>query len=137
MTTLRTLTPLLLLSLAMAGCKKYVPANLPLQLDDPAAGAEDEDTEYRDSLGRTIGGADADGPKLRITMKDGLQIVMKSPRLWGDSVVGYYRPTSGEPWARLSVSAFEVRAVEEETIDWLATSSLLLTPITLALLLTL
>ena len=88
-------------------------------------------------MGRTIGGAEADGPEYRITMSDGLQFNMKSPRFAGDSVVGYYRPSGNQEWARLAVSSFEVRRVEKKTIDWFTTSSLLVTPITIALLVTL
>ncbi len=129
----RILPLLVLLALFPAGCKKYVPANLPLDLTDPAVS---EDQSYEDDLGRTIGSADAEGPEYRLTMADGTRFFMKGPRMRGDSVVGYYRPQKGTPWARAAVPVYEVRRVEEQTIDWLATSSLIVTPITLALLLT-
>ena len=125
---------LLLALLAAAGCKHYVPVNLPLEAEQTAAG---EPPTYRDDLGREIGGADADGPEYRITMLDGTQFVMKSPRIVGDSVVGYYRPTEDEPWAAASIYLFDMRVAEKETVDWLSTMSLLVAPITLALLLTL
>ena len=114
------------------GCTKYVPANLPLELTD----AESGQVTYQDQMGRTIGGAEADGPEYRITMTDGLQFIMKSPRVTGDSIVGYYRPSGDEEWARASISTFQVRYVEKKTIDWLNTSSLIVAPITIALLVT-
>lgn len=132
----RILTPTLLITLSMAGCMKYVPANLPLQLDDPAVQADPADPAYQDELGRTLAGADADGPEFRITLHNGTRFDMKSPRVVGDSVVGYYRPSKGQPWARASISLYDVRSVDEEKIDWLATSSLLVFPITIALLIT-
>lgn len=118
----------------VAGCMEYVPANLPLQLN---SGAEAESVSYRDELGRTIGDADADGPEYRLTLQDGTQFFMKNARIRGDSVVGYYRPTTGTAWARASVELFDVRLVEQEKVDWLATMSLATVPMTLALLLTL
>jgi hypothetical protein len=124
---------LTLLALSIAGCQRYVPANLPLQLGDTAVS---EQTAYEDELGRTIGSADADGPEYRITLQDGTQFFMKSPRIRGDSVVGYYRPTKGTEWARAAVLLYDVHIVEQEEVDWLATISLLTVPITLALLLT-
>ncbi len=124
---------LAVLSGLVGGCTKYVPANLPLELTDAQSGQ----VTYQDEMGRTIGGAEADGPEYRITMSDGLQFNMKSPRFAGDSVVGYYRPSGNQEWARLAVSSFEVRRVEKKTIDWFTTSSLLVTPITIALLVTL
>ncbi len=130
---LRSLLVLTLLVLSVAGCQRYVPANLPLQLGDAAAS---EQTAYEDELGRTIGSADADGPEYRITLQDGTQFFMKSPRIRGDSVVGYYRPTKGTEWARAAVLLYDVHIVEQQEVDWLATMSLLTVPITLALLLT-
>jgi len=130
---LRSLLVLTLLVLSVAGCQRYVPANLPLQLGDTAVS---EQTAYEDELGRTIGSADADGPEYRITLQDGTQFFMKSPRIRGDSVVGYYRPTKGTEWARAAVLLYDVHIVEQEEVDWLATMSLLTVPITLALLLT-
>ena len=130
---LRSLLVLTLLVLSIAGCQRYVPANLPLQLGDVADG---EPTAYEDELGRTIGSADADGPEYRITLQEGTQFFMKSPRIRGDSVVGYYRPTEGTEWARAAVLLYDVRIVEQQEVDWLATISLLTVPITLALLLT-
>jgi len=124
---------LTLLALSIAGCQRYVPANLPLQLGDTAVS---EQTAYEDELGRTIGSADADGPEYRITLQDGTQFFMKSPRIRGDSVVGYYRPTKGTEWARAAVLLYDVHIVEQQEVDWLATISLLTVPITLALLLT-
>ncbi len=115
-----------------SGCTKWVPVNLPLELTDQTSGA----VTYQDEMGRTIGGAEADGPEYRITMTDGLQFFMKSARISGDSVVGYYRPGGGQQWARASVDAFQVRWAEKKTIDWLTTSSLLVAPITIALLVT-
>ena len=129
---LRTVIVLTLLTLPLSGCKKYVPANLPLRPDGKAA----ESVAYTDELGRTIGAADADGPEYRLTMADGTQFVMKAPRIREDSVIGYYRPYEGATWARAAVILYDVRRVEEQTIDWLATSSLIVTPITLILLLT-
>ncbi len=117
----------------MAGCQKYVPANLPLQLNDTEAG---DKAAYQDEMGRTIGSADADGPEYRLTLQDGTQFFMKSPRIRGDSIVGFYRPTKGSEWARASIELYDVRLVEQQEIDWLATTSLLTVPITLALLLT-
>jgi hypothetical protein len=116
----------------VGGCQKYVPANLPLQLGDPTA----ESTTYQDELGREIGSADADGPEYRVTLQDGTQFFMKSPRIVGDSVVGFYRPTKESQWARAAVELFDVRIVEQQKVDWLATISLLTVPITLGLLLT-
>ncbi len=130
---MRTWMPLVALVAIASGCTKWVPANLPLELTDPDTGA----VTYQDQMGRTIGGAEADGPEYRITMTDGLQFRMKSPRVSGDSVVGYYRPSGDQEWARASISAFQVRWVEKKTIDWLTTSSLIVTPITIALLVTL
>ncbi len=130
---LRSLLVLTLLALSIAGCQRYVPANLPLQLGDTAVS---EQTAYEDELGRTIGSADADGPEYRITLQDGTQFFMKSPRIRGDSVVGYYRPTKGTEWARAAVLLYDVHIVEQQEVDWLATISLLTVPITLALLLT-
>jgi hypothetical protein len=124
---------LTLLALSIAGCQRYVPANLPLQLGDTVVS---EQTAYEDELGRTIGSADADGPEYRITLQDGTQFFMKSPRIRGDSVVGYYRPTKGTEWARAAVLLYDVHIVEQQEVDWLATISLLTVPITLALLLT-
>ena len=116
----------------IGGCQKYVPANLPLQLGDPAA----ESTTYQDALGREIGSADADGPEYRVTLQDGTQFFMKSPRIVGDSVVGFYRPTKESQWARAAVELFDVRIVEQQEVDWLVTISLMTVPITLALLAT-
>ncbi len=130
---LRSLLVLTLLALSVAGCQRYVPANLPLQLGDTAAS---EQTAYADELGRTIGSADADGPEYRITLQDGTQFFMKSPRIQGDSVVGHYRPTKGTEWARAAVLLYDVHIVEQQEVDWLATISLLTVPITLGLLLT-
>jgi hypothetical protein len=62
---------------------------------------------------------------------------MKNPRMRGDSIVGYYRPTKDSSWARASVELFDVRIVEQQEVDWLSTISLLTVPITLALLFTL
>ena len=118
----------------VGGCMEYVPANLPIQLQSAEAA---ESPTYQDELGRTLGAADADGPEYRLTLQDGTQFFMKNPRIRGDSIVGYYRPTRGSSWARASVELFDVRLVEEEKVDWLATMSLATVPITLALLLTL
>ncbi len=130
---LRSLLVLTLLALSVAGCQRYVPANLPLQLGDAAAS---EQIAYEDELGRTIGSADADGPEYRITLQDGTQFFMKSPRIRGDSVVGYYRPRKDTDWARAAVLLYDVHIVEQQEVDWLATISLLTVPITLGLLLT-
>ena len=113
---------------------EYVPANLPIQLQSTEAA---ESATYQDELGRTIGAADADGPEYRLTLQDGTQFFMKNPRIRGDSIAGYYRPTKGSSWARASVELFDVRLVEEKKVDWLATMSLATVPITLGLLLTL
>ena len=128
------------LSLALAllipllgGCQRYVPANLPIQLNSAEAA---ESATYQDELGRTIGSADADGPEFRLTLQDGTQFFMKNPRIRADSIVGYYRPTTDTAWARASVELYDVRIVERQEVDWLATISLLTVPITLALLLT-
>jgi len=118
----------------VAGCMEYVPANLPIQLQNPAQSASGQ---YQDELGRTIGDADADGPEYRLTLQDGMQFFMKNARIRGDSVVGYYRPTKGTAWARAAVELTDVRLVEQEEVDWLATISLATLPITLVLLLTL
>lgn len=123
----------LIIALAV-GCQKYVPANLPIQLQDPANA---DTVVYRDAMGRTIGAADADGPEYRFTLQDGTQFFMKSARIRGDSVIGYYRPTKGTDWARISIELFDVRLVEQQETDWLATISLMTVPITLGLLLTL
>ena len=123
----------LIIALAV-GCQKYVPANLPIQLQDPATA---DSVAYRDAMGRTVGAADADGPEYRFTLQDGTQFFMKSPRIRGDSVIGYYRPTKGTDWARIAVELYDVRLVEQQKTDWLATMSLATVPITLALLLTL
>ena len=131
---LRTHVLTLLLMLPVVGCQEYVPANLPLDLSNATAS---DAAEYQDELGRTIGAADADGPEYRLTLQDGTQFYMKNPRIRGDSIVGYYRPTEGNAWARASVELFDVRLVEEKKVDWLATISLATIPITLALLLTL
>jgi hypothetical protein len=124
---------LLLLALPMAGCQKYVPVNIPLQLGKSTASGE---TTYQDELGRTIGAADADGAEYRITLQDGTQFYMKSPRIRGDSVIGYYRPTKGMEWARAAIELYDLRVAEQQEVDWLATISLLTVPITLTLLLT-
>ncbi len=130
---LRTVVVLTLLALPMAGCQKYIPANIPLQLGESTGSGE---TTYQDEFGRTIGAADADGPEYRITLQDGTQFFMKSPRIRGDSVVGYYRPRKGMEWARASIELYDMRVAEQQETDWLATISLLTVPITLALLLT-
>jgi hypothetical protein len=96
-----------------------------------------EPETYQDELGRTIGAADADGPEYRLTLQDGTQFYMKNPRIRGDSVVGYYRPTKDSSWARVSVELFDMRIAEQKEVDWLSTISLLTVPITLALLFTL
>jgi hypothetical protein len=124
----------LLLILLIGGCQKYVPVNLPIELQSSQT---EESVTYQDELGRTIGGEDADGPEYRLTLQDGTQFYMKNPRIRGDSIVGYYRPTKESSWARASVELFDVRIVEEQQVDWLATTSLLTVPITLGLLLTL
>jgi hypothetical protein len=126
--TLAVLIPL------VGGCMEYVPANLPIELK---SGEAAESATYQDELGRTIGAADADGPEYRLTLQNGTQFFMKNPRMQGDSIVGYYRPTKGSSWARASVELVDVRLVEEERVDWLATMSLATVPITLGLLLTL
>lgn len=130
---MRLLAVPLTLLLFVAGCMEYVPANLPLQLE---SAPEAEAGEYRDEMGRTIGDAEADGPEYRLTMANGTQFFMKSPRIVGDSVLGFYRPQKSTPWARISVPLYDVRLAEQQRIDWLATSSLLVAPITLLLLLT-
>ena len=123
----------LLLIPLVGGCQKYVPVNLPIQLQSQT----EESATYQDELGRTIGAADADGPEYRLTLQDGTQFFMKNPAIRGDSVVGYYRPTKDTSWARASVELFDVRIVEQQEVDWLSTISLLTVPITLALLFTL
>jgi len=129
----RSLALVLLIPL-LGGCQRYVPANLPLQLNSDGVA---ESATYQDELGRTIGAADADGPEFRLTLQDGTQFFMKNPRIRGDSIVGYYRPTKDTSWARASVELYDVRIVEQQEVDWLATISLLTVPITLALLFTL
>lgn len=124
---------LLAMIITIAGCQRYVPANLPLQLNESLRG---EEPTYEDELGRTIGAADADGPEYRMTLQDGTRFFMKSPRIRGDSVVGYYRPRKDTEWARAAVLLYDVRMVEEQEVDWLGTMSLLTVPLTLALLLT-
>ena len=127
--TVRSLCVLSVLTiLALCGCTKYVPVNLPLAAEGTSA---TDDPRYRDDLGRSMGGADADGPQYRITMVNGVQFTMKAPRIVGDSVVGYYRPAGDESWARASIDLYEMRVAEEKTIDWVATASLMITPITL------
>lgn len=118
----------------VGGCQKYVPVNLPIDLQSSQA---EESPTYQDELGRTIGAADADGPEYRITLQDGTQFFMKNPRIRGDSIVGYYRPTKDSSWAKASVELFDMRVAEEQQVDWLSTISLLTVPITLALLFTL
>jgi len=130
---MRAIAALLTLVVLGTGCMEYVPANLPLQLETTADG---RDAAYRDDLGRAVGDADADGPEYRLSMANGTQFFMKSPRITGDSVVGYYRPQKGTPWARVAVPLTDVRMAEQQRIDWLATSSLLVAPITLFLLVT-
>ena len=125
---------LLPLVLFIGGCQKYVPVNLPIDLQ---SSQEEESPTYQDELGRTIGAADADGPEYRLTLQDGTQFYMKNPRIRGDSVVGYYRPTKDSSWARASVELFDMRVAEQKEVDWLSTISLLTVPITLALLFTL
>ena len=124
----------LLLILPTGGCQKYVPVNLPIELQSSQA---EEPATYQDELGRTIGGAEADGPEYRLTLQDGTQFWMKNPRIRGDSIVGFYRPTKDSNWARASVELYDVRVAEQQQVDWLATTSLLTVPITLGLLLTL
>jgi hypothetical protein len=131
-TSMRIPVALTLIVLLAAGCQKYVPANLPLQLGDSS-----DVVAYQDDLGRTIGAADADGPEYRLTLQDGTQFFMKSGRIRGDSVIGYYRPTKESEWARVAVELYDVRLVEQQQTDWLATISLATVPITLALLFTL
>jgi len=128
-----TLTLIILLT---AGCQKYVPANLPLQLGDSSDQAASGQVTYQDDLGRTIGAADADGPEYRLTLQDGTQFFMKAARIRGDSVIGYYRPTKEMEWARIAVGLYDVRLAEQQQTDWLATMSLATVPITLGLLLT-
>jgi hypothetical protein len=125
---------LLPLVLFIGGCQKYVPVNLPIDLQ---SSQQEESPTYQDELGRTIGAADADGPEYRLTLQDGTQFLMKNPRIRGDSVVGYYRPTKDSSWARVSVELFDMRIAEQKEVDWLSTISLLTVPITLALLFTL
>ena len=125
---------LLPLVLFIGGCQKYVPVNLPLDLQ---SSQDEESPTSQDELGRTIGAADADGPEYRLTLQDGTQFYMKNPRIRGDSVVGYYRPTKDSSWARASVELFDMRVAEQKEVDWLSTISLLTVPITLALLFTL
>ncbi|MCL7959179.1 MAG: hypothetical protein M8861_03190 [marine benthic group bacterium] len=125
---------LLPLVLFIGGCQKYVPVNLPIDLQ---SSQDEESPTYQDELGRTIGAADADGPEYRLTLQDGTQFYMKNPRIRGDSVVGYYRPTKDSSWARVSVELFDMRIAEQKEVDWLSTISLLTVPITLALLFTL
>lgn len=129
---MRRLLALSLLVPLVAGCQKYMPANLPLRSDADAT----ESPTYQDELGRTIGSAEADGPEYRVTLQNGTRFFMKNPRIQGDSVVGYYRPTKDSAWARASVELFDVRIVEQRQVDWLGTVSLLSVPITLTLLLT-
>jgi len=105
---------------------------MPIQTEKDAA----REAAYRDAMGREIGSADADGPEYRITLQDGTQFYMKSPVIRGDSVVGYYRPTKEAAWARAAIELYDVRMVEQQQTDWLATMSLLTVPITLGLLLT-
>jgi hypothetical protein len=125
--------PLLVSAACVTACMKYVPVNLPLQLESRA---EADSIAYRDDLGRAMGGAEANGPQYSITMTNGTQFVVKSPRIVGDSVMGYYRPNEGESWALASFYLFDMRVAEEKTIDWFATAGFMATPITLALLLT-
>ena len=125
---------LLPLVLFIGGCQKYVPVNLPIDLQ---SSQDEESPTYQDELGRTIGAADADGPEYRLTLQDGTQFYMKNPRIRGDSVVGYYRPTKDSSRARASVELFDMRVAEQKEVDWLSTISLLTVPITLALLFTL
>lgn len=125
---------LLPLVLFIGGCQKYVPVNLPIDLQ---SSQQEESPTYQDELGRTIGAADADGPEYRLTLQDGTQFFMKNPRIRGDSVVGYYRPTKDSSWARVSIELFDMRIAEQKEVDWLSTISLLTVPITLALLFTL
>lgn len=125
---------LLPLVLFIGGCQKYVPVNLPIDLQ---SSQQEESPTYQDELGRTIGAADADGPEYRLTLQDGTQFYMKNPRIRGDSVVGYYRPTKDSSWARVSIELFDMRIAEQKEVDWLSTISLLTVPITLALLFTL
>ena len=125
---------LLPLVLFIGGCQKYVPVNLPIDLQ---SSQDEESPTYQDELGRTIGAADADGPEYRLTLQDGTQFYMKNPRIRGDSVVGYYRPTKDSSWARVSIELFDMRIAEQKEVDWLSTISLLTVPITLALLFTL
>ena len=125
---------LLPLVLFIGGCQKYVPVNLPIDLQ---SSQDEESPTYQDELGRTIGAADADGPEYRLTLQDGTQFYMKNPRIRGDSVVGYYIPTKDSSWARASVELFDMRVAEQKEVDWLSTISLLTVPITLALLFTL
>jgi hypothetical protein len=131
----RAAIAILALLLGAAACQKYVPANLPIQTEDSAEALAPR-TAYRDDLGREIGGADADGPEYRITLQDGTQFFMKGPVIRGDSVIGYYRPTSGTAWARASIELTDMRLAERQETDWLATMSLATVPITLGLLLT-
>lgn len=123
----------LILFLTVAGCQEYVPANIPIQLDAAEPG---DAPEYRDQLGRSLDDARAEGPEYRLTMANGATFFMKSPRIVEDSVVGFYRPQKGTPWARASVSLYDVRLVEEQKVDWLATASLMAAPLTLILLIT-
>lgn len=125
---------LLPLVLLIGGCQKYVPVNLPIDLQ---SSQQEESPTYQDDLGRTIGAADADGPEYRLTLQNGTQFYMKNPRIRGDSVVGYYRPTKDSSWARVSIELFDMRIAEQKEVDWLSTISLLTVPITLALLFTL
>jgi hypothetical protein len=132
----RATIAVLALLFGAAGCQKYVPANLPIQTEDSPAAAAASQTAYRDDLGREIGGADADGPEYRITLQDGTQFFMKGPVIRGDSVIGYYRPTSGATWARAAIELTDMRLAEKQETDWLSTISLATVPITLGLLLT-
>ncbi len=59
---------------------------------------------------------------------------MRSLRVSGDSLTGRYRTDS--EWTRASIPLYQVRTVEREEVDYLATVSLITVPITLALLIT-
>ena len=145
--TVRAL-PLLATVLVASGCRNYVPVNLPLEqlaMAPPAGGARPVN-EGRPATIPVPG-----GDKFRVTMNDGCRFVVSSLIMSRDSLIGLvggdptpnaYAPpgpatvTPSTYGGRISVPLYEVRVVEEEKLDFLSTASLLVAPLTLALLLT-
>jgi hypothetical protein len=121
---------LLALALVFVGCRRYVPADLPLAESIESAGTQ----ARQDTTWRTIDAAYPTGEELRVTLNDGSRLVMRSLRVSGDSLTGRYRTDS--EWTRASIPLYQVRTVEREEVDYLATVSLITVPITLALLIT-